>query len=765
MCNRLFMKGIGCFLDGCNRLSKDWLRWVGVLVFSVGLVDLQAAGTNDLVTVNLPAVSLDQAISLYAELTHRTAIRASNLQGRITLQGNGQLTREDAVLALESVLNANGFAVVLQGDKFFKVVPSAAVKGEGVRVGMGSDKLPPADQVVSRIFQVKCIEAKDLQSVLAPMMHGYGSLAIFPRTNTLLITDTAANLLEIAKVIEHLDRPLEAKVTTKFYPLRNAKAKEVVARILELLGTGAAGAQPAKPAQPASAPTAVPMPPPAAAAGGRPGSQTPAAASTAGMELTFNEEAIVVGKVTLAADERTNQVILLTRQVNFPFFDQMIEKLDANTADPLIPKTIPLKYAEAEQLAGLLNNILGQGGGDMSGNKRQRVTDRKTASNAKKSATPATPAAGAAKNAAKGEAEEISIYPDSRTNSLILLGTREKIEWVMGFVKDVDVPLPQVLLQGVIVEVTLDRTDNLGVEILGRVRTGNLDQSVLVNTVALNPSDATGIVASTIPTGAPFGLNYWASLRNANMDILIQALAQNRNIRILSQPIIQTSHNEEARILVGEQRPIVTGTETVAGSTTTTTTSGTSTSAGTLRSTYEMRDIALELSIKPLINPGGLVVFDILQKVDDVASFTVIDNNQVPVISRREANAVVSVQDGEMIILGGLVSNRENTSKTGVPFLSDIPLLGYLFSSTTKEKIRTELMVLLKPKVLATPELASEEASRRRKELELYNRKTLLEKNSLNEEIEKIEKPASVPAEPASIMPVRAPALRDQKKQ
>ena len=144
-------------------------------------------------------------------------------------------------------------------------------------------------------------------------------------------------------------------------------------------------------------------------------------------------------------------------------------------------------------------------------------------------------------------------------------------------------------------------------------------------------------------------------------------------------------------------------------------------------------------------------MFDILQKVNSVAGFQTIDNNQVPIISRREANSVVSVQDGEMIILGGLISNTENVTKTGIPFLSEIPILGYLFGSTSKQNIRTELMVLLKPTVLNTPELASEETLRRRKELELFNKKSLIQKDTLNEQLDKISKPSSIPAEPADI--------------
>jgi len=728
----------------------SWIRVNAVVVFcfwlSFSAVQAQspaATNPNEPVTINFPNATLDQIIAYYSDLTGRTAIRASNLQARIVLQSNGPLTREDAVIAIQNVLTANGFSIVNLGDKFFKVIPSDRVRQEGVGVITGDEKLTAADQVVSKIFQLKFVEVKDMQPSLQPVVHAYGQITPFPRTNTLLITDTAANLIEIEKIINHLDRPLEAKVKSKFYQLKNAKAKDVVARVKELLSESL-GAQTQKPVVPG-----VPVIP------GQP--EIPIVTTVPGgatSELVFSEEAVVVGKVTLTADERTNQIILLTRAINFPFFDQMIEKLDAGPAAPVILRSLPMKYANAEDLAGLLNQVLGRGGSG-GASKRDRVKGDDNSSynsNNRNASTnrnniPATPVSlgGPKEKEGPGRREDLAVYADPRTNSLIVMGTAEDIEWVKDFVKDVDVLLAQVLLEGIIVEVTLNRTDTFGVEVLMRAVSGQLSNTGIAKTLSINPVDAASIVSpATLPNGLANGLNYFASLRNTQVDLIVQALAQNSNVKILSQPVIQTSHNEEAKIIVGEARPIVTQTATDL-------TSGVS--GSTLRSSFEYKDIALELYVKPLVNPDGLVVLDILQKVNSISGFQTIDNNQIPIIARREASSVVSVQDGSMIVLGGLIGNTETVTKTGIPLLSDIPLLGYLFSNTSKESVRTELMVLLKPTVLRTPAEASDEARRRRKLLETFKKRSIGERlmsvPSLDEQLNRLDqRPESVPAQP-----------------
>ncbi len=709
--------------------------------------------------LNWPNPNLEMMIKVYADLTRRIAIRAGNLpiQTRIPIEeykGMAPLMKEDAITAVQNVLAINGFTIVHQGEKFFKVIQSSpTARLEGVPISLEDGKLAPSDQLVSRLVQLKYVDATEMvQSMTPSVKHANGAITPFPRTNSLLITDRAANVIEMLKVIDHVDQSISAEVQTKFYRLKNAKAKDVVERIRELLaeslGASSKGVgQGGKTAGTLKGAKQGDKPKKEGEVGAEEGPE-PAGVSRGQRELTFSEESILVGKATFSADERTNQIILLTRVVNFPFFNHMIERLDADTADPVLLKTIPLKYSDAGELAGLLNQVLGNSA------EAARPRERISSSGSGASSQPqpgAAPAGGAAGAGGKKEEGEVSVYPDLRMNWLIAMGTAQEIGWVEKFVKEEDVPLPQVLLEGIVAEVTLDRSDTFGIEVLARATSGEISHSGLVNTLAANPVSAATIGPASLPTVLADGFNYWGSLNESRIDIILQALSKKSNVKILSQPHIQASHNQEAEISVGEKRPVVTQ------STSTPITSGTTTTTASVSSQVQLTPIELKLHIRPLINPEArMVQLDIQQTADALTGFQKIDGNDVPIISTRSATSVVSVKDGEMIILGGLIKNTESVAKTGIPILSDIPLIGSLFSTTTKGNIRTELVLLLKPTVLNSPEEASAEAKRRlRDQYELYKRRDIkemiLSEPSVAERIDQIAQPPSVPAEPVDM--------------
>ncbi|MBV9463195.1 MAG: hypothetical protein JO317_03105, partial [Verrucomicrobiae bacterium] len=298
------------------------------------------------VVLNFQNAPLETVIEYYARFTGRTAIYPSNLNARVTLQSNGELTREDAIKALENVLSVNGFAIIPQGEKFFKVVPVQAAKQEGVPFASGA--AGNNDRLVTKIITLRYVDYQSAMQSLQPLVHPFGQLIPFPRTNSILVTDTAANIMQFEQMLGFLDQPLEARVQPKFYTLRHAKARDVLTQLQALISnTQTAVATPGGLPVNFRPPGAVPIP------GGGP---LPVAG---GDELSLNEDAVVLGKTTMSADERTNQIIVLTRAVNFPFFDQLIAKLDIDTAAPVIIKTIPLRYAKADETAALLSQMIG----------------------------------------------------------------------------------------------------------------------------------------------------------------------------------------------------------------------------------------------------------------------------------------------------------------------------------------------------------------------------------------------------------------------
>jgi general secretion pathway protein D len=193
-------------------------------------------------------------------------------------------------------------------------------------------------------------------------------------------------------------------------------------------------------------------------------------------------------------------------------------------------------------------------------------------------------------------------------------------------------------------------------------------------------------------------LTYYLTFFDLNLDTIIRLAATSRDARILSTPVVLTTDNTEAKINIGEERPVVTSTST--------------TDTGTQTQNFQYRSIGIDLAVTPRINPQRYVVMEIAQKADNVGGFEVINGNRVPIITKREINAQIAVQSRNTIVLGGLVSTDKTRSRTKIPLLGDIPLLGALFRADSREEARTELLVLITPYVLLTPEEARQETVR-----------------------------------------------------
>ena len=216
-------------------------------------------------------------------------------------------------------------------------------------------------------------------------------------------------------------------------------------------------------------------------------------------------------------------------------------------------------------------------------------------------------------------------------------------------------------------------------------------------------SDLSGIATNFGPLALSSGLTYFATFNNLRLDAVIHMLATSSKFKVLSTPIIQTLHNQEAHIIVGESRPIVTSTvaDVVSAGNT------------AVNSSVSYKDIAIELTVTPRINPDGNVTMDIEQKVNDLGGTVSVNGIDTPIITKREAKSSVMVKDQNTIVLGGLIRENKTITDTKVPILGDIPLLGTLFKGKTTTKNRTELIVFIRPTVLRGNAAAMAEAKRR----------------------------------------------------
>ncbi len=296
---------------------------------------------------------------------------------------------------------------------------------------------------------------------------------------------------------------------------------------------------------------------------------------------------------------------------------------------------------------------------------------------------------------------QTKIIADERTNSLLVFAGKEDMKMIKSIIEKLDVVLAQVLIEAIIMEVDLSDNKSLGVSYLQTKPTdlakgGSYAGQGGINNVGYLTPSAFG-AGTNGAAGLASGFSYLANL-GGSFDATVTAAASDSHVNVLSRPRIQTSHAVTASLQVGETIPYVTGTYY----------NGLS---GGPSSQYQQLFVGINLQVTPLINPEGLVVMDIVQDIQDLDGSTAISGvGNVPNTSKRTASAKVSVRDRDTIILGGFITAHKNLSKSGVPFLKDIPLLGYLFNSSSSSSDRKELMVLIRPTVLPSPESAALQA-------------------------------------------------------
>jgi general secretion pathway protein D len=420
---------------------------------------------------------------------------------------------------------------------------------------------------------------------------------------------------------------------------------------------------------------------------------------------------------------------------------QVVDAIDVSVPSEYISEVIPIKYAKASEISSALNSLStggGGGGGVIGGGQtsNRSLSGTRSTGGFGRSGTGANYGGGstpfgsqppgmttpqATMNQAAGgnsftdrlrgiinraaTSGEIVVFgqtkmiADERTNSLLIYASREDMKTIKEIISKLDVVLAQVLIEAVIIEVTLNNERDVGFSYIQGQPTGSgffKGIGAINNGNALSQG-AFGTIgaATTNALSLPGGFSYLANLGNNDLDVTLTAVQTDSRAKILQRPRIQTSHNEPAQLFVGESRPYPSGSYYGGGS-----------FGG--YSSIQAVNIGVTLEVTPLINPDGLVVMDIHQTIESANGSVVIANvGEVPVTSRKEAAAKVSVRDHDTIILGGLIETSKTKSGSGVPFLMNVPLLGYLFRSNSDKETRNELVVLIRPTVLPTPEVAA----------------------------------------------------------
>ena len=581
--------------------------------------------------------------------------------------------------------------------------------------------IPAGNPVVSFLFKLQYADPQELQQVLMAYFQGSsGSINILalPKSSSLLVTQNADIIRRLASVIEQVD-VAPAEVVSEFIKLERADATKVCEMLKDIFEKGTQA-----PSQPGirsvRVPGAVPQPVPVE--------------TEAGELAGLSEEAVIVGKIKLTPDVRTNRIHIVTRPINMPFIRQLIHEFDANV-EFAKPVTRPLKYISAGDVLPVLVQALTEPGTEGAGAAAAGgagATPQPRTTTPYTSATPGT--SGTSTTGTESTlniSEELSTQPvdtvpkavtvgnskliaDQRSNSIIVLGNREVVVKVEKILDEMDVKAPQVALSTVIGELTLSNNEEFGVDyfakyqnkLVGISRNTNVPIPVPSVAPAASPistiSPITGIVDpanlinfSQIIQNVATGTNVYVAAGNY-LAAIVHLLEQTGRFKVISRPMVFTSNNKKAIIASGTEIPVPVSSLTNVVNTTTVT------GTAAVASNIEFKKVALQLEVVPLINSEKEVSLDILQKLDSLAGSTIVNGNSIPNIATRYIRTNVAAANGSTIVLGGLITDSKDKNTTGIPYLSRIPVLGALFRSTTNSHNRTELIILMCPRVTLT---------------------------------------------------------------
>jgi general secretion pathway protein D len=620
------------------------------------------------ITMDFQDVDIGVLVKFIGEITGKNFVMDDRVQGKVTVVSPTRITPDEAYQVFQAVLQVKGFTTVPSGAAV-RIIPTKEAKATSLRTIDGG-AAPPAEEYVTRLLPLSQVDVADLIGVLQPLVSPDGLVTGYPQTNALIIVDSAANVARLSKLVAELD-VASSRRQTAMLSLRYAAASELAETIQAALEDRGAPGGPAQPGKPAAA-----------------------SAQLRAFKLT--------------PDDRTNTLIVSAPAEQMQAIRAMVERLDV----PLPPGSGKvhvhyLKYANAEDLLPVLLDVTGAAGGQTAARPRQqsqpgqpgaarkRRTNgsslRRSSQSRQQQRQQAGAAAGQQQQSAIDFAGDVRITADPATNSLIVAAVPEDFEILRSVIEKLDIRRRQVYVEAIILEVTLDRIRQLGIELqggvglpngvgVGRTNLGN------INNVLTNPGSLPGLILAAVSEQTvtlPDGTKVPAQAA------LLRALDNANDVNILSAPNILTTDNEEAEIVVGQNVPFVASRAT------------SETNLSNTFATIEREDVGITLRLTPQISEGAMVRLALFEEVSAIVPNPILDANEVgPTTTVRSASTTINVRDGQTIVIGGLISDSINERESKVPYLAEIPVLGNLFKNTERNKSKINLLIFLTPHII-----------------------------------------------------------------
>ncbi len=615
-------------------------------------------------------------------------------QSKVTILAPDTITVNEAYRMFLSALEAMGLTVQPQG-KVLKIIETNRARESAIPLYGENGQPANQDQYVTKLMHLEHVSPDEIKPVLERLKGKDGDITTYAPTNTIVVTDLASNIARIEEVVTQLDVAMGGE---KVYviPLHTVAATELAQMLEKIFGI-------VKPGTPAPR--------------WRIGMSRSEGSGTPEAKQPNSRERGALSISQIIPDDRNNLLIVVATEKAFQQVLALVKRLDQQTVgDNLADRVhvLALENANAEDVAGTLGGL---GAGVSKGG-------------AKATATPNAPGQ-------HGLFEgDVRIASDKPTNSLVIVASGRDYITVRDLIKKLDTPRRQVFVEAVILEISIDKSRQMGLGFHGGSTVGSgTNQSLVygasipdqsVNSLVFNPAALTGLAAGLrgppIP-GASTILGLPPGTSIPSFGVFLQAIQNNGDVNVVSMPHILTTDNEKATIQVGQNLPFpgtlgsFGGFGGVPGATGTT---GTSFGLGT---SVQRQDVALKMEITPHVNDSDFVRLEIDNELSDVSNPNF--NGLGPATSKRTIKSVVTVRDQQSIVLGGLIKDSVSETTNKVPFLGDIPILGYLFKQTSKTISKQNLLIIVTPYIIKDPN-----DLRRLFERKMRERKEFLERES-----------------------------------
>lgn len=675
-------------------------------------------------TLNLRDADIRAFIQDVARVTGRNFVIDSRVQGKVSVVTDRPLSRSEYFEVFLSTLRANGFVAIPMQNGGFRIQPSDTAAAQPGRIGEAG---AARNQFVTEVFRLRSIEAASAVETLRPLVSREGSVTANRSGNSLVVADYADNVRRIRALLQRID---SEGADTEVIALRNAGAREIATSLTQLATGGTAGGDNARNA------------------------------------------------VSIVAIDSSNSIALRGDRGTVARFATIARDLDKRAASGTEIRVYWLQHADADKLMPVLQQLVGQTPSASAAPVATPLGEK--GSSIASAAAPVVSVATSTPSSGGRNAPVIARYEG--LNAVIISAPADTQRTLGEVIRQLDTRRDQVLVEAIIVEISDDAAKKLGVQFLlgGKPGSGipfaatnysNAAPNILtvagaigareLNTTtttvngnttttttdnAVSDQLAQAAVNSILGAGGGFAGFATNIGKNGLFGTIINAVQSDTKSNILSTPSVVTLDNQEAKLLVGQEIPITTG-------------EALSNNFDNAFRTVQRQNVGIQLEVKPQINEGGAIKMAIRQEVSSIAG-PVSNNFSDLILNKREIQTTVTVDDGQIVALGGLLDDNERRTLEKIPFLGDIPGLGALFRSKAKTRQKTNLMVFIRPTILRTPEEARALAARRYEYIRQQQRLLRPDQEPSIDELVRDYMDATPPvADPAPLPPVStAPA-------